>query len=98
MLCDGSQAGRAYGDADADEGFVVRIGRFVVAGAVPLSFADAALVGFPLFSLLAAVLYVGYGVVYWTTVTKRRAEVAGLAVAAVALVCVYMIPWVAAPR
>lgn len=69
---------------------LVRIGYTVVAGSMLVSVADAGLVGFPLFSLLAAALYAGYVVMYWSAIHTRRAEAAALGVAAAGLAVLYL--------
>jgi len=73
------------------ESALVRVGYTAVAGSILVSVADAGLFGFPLFSLLAAVLYVGYVVVYWSDVRTRRLEAATLGVAAAGLAVLYLI-------
>ncbi len=64
--------------AAADELSLVWTGRFVVLASIVLAFVDAAAFGFPLFSLLSVVLYVGYVVVYWPAVRTRHLEAAAL--------------------
>lgn len=72
------------------ESALVRVGYTAVAGSMLVSVADARMVGFPLFSLLAAVLYVGYVVVYWSAIGTRRLEAGALGVASVGLALLYL--------
>lgn len=63
-----------------------------------LAFADDGLFGFPLFSLLAVALCVGYVVVYWAAIRRRRIEAVALAVIAVALAVLYIVSAAAPPQ
>lgn len=69
---------------------LVRLGYTAVAGSMLVFLLDAGMVGFPLWSLLAAVLYLGYVVVYWSATYTRRTEAAALGVAAGGLAVLYL--------
>ena len=77
--------------AGVAESALVRIGYTAVAGSMLVLLADAGLFGFPLFLLPAAVLYVGYVVVYWGAIRTRRVEAAALGVITLGLAVLYLI-------
>ena len=76
--------------AEAAELSLVRMGRAAILASMLLAFADATLFSFPLFSLLAVVLYVGYVVVYWAAIRTRRAEAVVLCIIALGLAALYI--------
>lgn len=69
---------------------LVRVGYTAVAGSMLVSLGDAGLVGLPLFSLLAAVLFVGYVMVYWSAMFTRRVEAGALGMVSLGLGVLYL--------
>lgn len=76
-------------EANAAESSLVRLGRIVIAASLPVAFADVAVFGYPLFSLLMNVLYVGYVAVWWPAIGTRRVEAVSLALIGLGLAAVY---------
>ncbi|MXY77785.1 MAG: hypothetical protein F4Y40_12065 [Acidimicrobiia bacterium] len=66
------------------------MGYTAVAGSMLVFLLDVGMVGFPLWSVLAAVLYMGYVMVYWSATHKRRTEAAALGGAAGGLAVLYL--------
>ena len=75
--------------ATAAELSLVRLGRIVIFLSLPVAFADTAVFGYPLFSLLMNVLYVGYVAVWWPAIGTRRVEAVSLALIGLGLAAVY---------
>lgn len=68
---------------------VVWLGRIVIFVSLAVVFADAAVFGYPLFSVLMNVLYAGYVVVWWPDIRTRRVEAACLALIGLGLAALY---------
>lgn len=66
------------------------MGRFVILASFLVVMGDYTLMGFPLFSVLMLVLYVGFVAVYWAAIRKRRFEAISLGVIAVGLAVLYV--------
>lgn len=75
--------------ADAAELSLVRLGRVVIAVSFPVAFTDVAVFGYPLFSVLMNVLFVGYVVVWWPAIQSRRIEAVSLALIGLGLAALY---------
>ena len=76
--------------AEAAELSLVRMGRFVILASFLAVMGENTLMGFPLFSVLMLLLYVGYVAVYWIAIRTRRVEAATLGVIAVSLAVLYV--------
>lgn len=68
---------------------LVWLGRIVISASFPVAFVDVAVFGYPLFSVLMNVLYVGYVVVWWPSMRTRRVEAVCLALIGLALAALY---------
>lgn len=68
---------------------VVWLGRIVIFASLGVAFADAAVFGYPLFSVLMNVLFGGYVVVWWPDIRTRRVEAVCLALIGLGLAALY---------